>query len=122
MAELIAKIVFGGSLIGIGTILVRKVPLLVEMPEEEEEGIDWKAPIFKLLKWFTRRLKVLSPGVYLEKVFSGVKKITLIADRKTEGKIQEFREEFKKNKRRRNDNYWEKLKRAKEEDNEDLPA
>lgn len=122
MVELIAKIVLGGSLIGMGTILVRKIPLLVEMPEEEAEGIDWKVLILKPLKWLNRRLKILSPGIYLEKISSEVKKLTLVADRKTESKIQKLRKEVKERKSRRNDNYWEELKRAKEENNEDLPA
>jgi hypothetical protein len=98
MAGLIAKIVLGGSLIGIGTILIRKIPILIEIPEEEIEKFDWKIFFLKPFNWI-KDLKIFSSDLFLQKILSKVRK-----------------------KDRKNDNYWEELKKVKNQKDEDLPA
>ncbi len=121
MAGLIAKIVLGGSLIGIGTILIRKIPILVEIPEEEIEKFDWKLLFLKLFNWI-KGLKVFSSNLFLQKILSRVKILTLMIERKTESKLQRLRKEAKRKKDRENDSYWEELKKVKNQKDEDLPA
>jgi len=117
MAELIAKIVLGGSLIGIGTILFRKAPILAEISEAEIEEIDWKLPILKFLAWI-RNSKFFSSNLVLQKILSKIRVLTLVIGRKTESKLQKLREEAKRKKDREGDNYWEELKKAKNQDND----
>lgn len=114
MAELIAKIVLGGSLIGIGAILVRKTPILVGIPETEIEKFDWKTFFLKPLNWI-KNLKIFSSNLILQKILSKVKILTLIIGRKTENKLQKLRKEAKRKKDRESDNYWEELKKAKKQ-------
>lgn len=121
MAGLIAKIFLGGSLIGIGTILIRKIPVLVEIPEEEIEKFDWKIFFLKPFNWI-KDLKIFSSKLFLQKILSRVKILTLVIERKTESKLQGLREEAKSKRDRKNDNYWEELKKVRDQKDEDLPT
>lgn len=117
MAELAAKIILGGSLFGIGTILFRKMPLLVEIPVSNGKRLGWKGILLKLwgLVKFLKRL-------VLRLILPKIKVVGSAVEKKADIKLQGLREEAKARKNRKNDNYWEELKKAKDENNEDLPA
>jgi len=109
MAETFATIILGGSLLGIGTILFRKAPLLVEL----EDDVDIKAPILK----FKDRVKEVNPfslEKILHKILSTFRVFSLRLEKKTGDQLQKLREKSKI-KRNGGDNYWEELKKAKEE-------
>ena len=120
MAELIAKIILGGSLIGIGMILVRKIPILVEMPEMETKELEQKSSFLRLGARLGS-LKLFSPNLVLQKILSKVRILILRIERKTDDKLQKLREEAKRKKDIENDNYWEELKKVKSQKDKDLP-
>lgn len=118
MVEAIAKIILGGSLTGIGLILIKKIPLLKTAPEIETESIETKSSFPKIKNW-TKSLLSFSPNLILQKILSKIRVFTLIFERKVENKLQRLREEAKAISVKRIDDYWEKLKEAKEKDKKD---
>jgi hypothetical protein len=114
MVEIIAKLIFGGSLAGITIIAFKKTPILIEIPEEEIEKISFKKPFVKLTNKI-RSSKFFSSNLLFQRILSKIKIITLIVERKTEDKLINLREEAKKKKDLESDNYWEKLRTAKKE-------
>jgi len=114
MAELIAKIILGGSLAGIGAILIKKIPFLKETPEIQIKTIEERRLILRLII----RLKSLIPSssnLFSQKIFSKIKILTLRIEKRAEEKLQKLREEAKRITERKNDNYWEELKKSKEQ-------
>jgi len=112
MTEAIIKIMLGGSLIGIISIVFRKIPILIEIPESEIELFDWKTPFGGLRKKIVNS-KTFSPEIILQKLLSKIRVMTLRVGRKTEDQLQRLREKSKKRKIRENDNYWEEVRRTK---------
>jgi hypothetical protein len=110
MAEIIAIIVLAGSLVGLGVIVFRKIPILLTLPaaESREEGL-----ILKL----KRKMKELNPfkkfsyEILLQKVLYKIRILTLKADTKTWSWLQKLREKTRK-KKLENDNYWEEIKKS----------
>lgn len=121
MAGLIAKIIFGGSMIGIGTILFRKIPILAEMPEEKIGELDWKKSFPRVFKWI-KNLKIFPSNLSLQKILSKAKVLTSVVGKETGEKLQRLNEEHKKREKRESDNYWKELKKVKNQKDEDLPA
>jgi len=115
MLGIIAKFIFGGSLIGMGVIALRRAPDLAKISEEEIEKIDLKRP-FALLVKRVKRSRLLSSNFLLQKILSKVRILTLVIERKTESKLKNLRETEKRKKEIENDSYWEKLKEAKKKD------
>jgi hypothetical protein len=116
MAEIIAIIILGTSLLGIGVILFRKVPLLVELPEASERP-------FQETFWlkFKERIKNI-PGlksfsfeIFLQKLLSRIRVLTLKTDNKTSGWLQKLREKSQKEKSQEDDNYWKEIKKSTKE-------
>jgi len=121
MTELIVKIIFGGSLLGMSAILVRKIPLLKETPAIEVKTIEKQSFILRLTTW-VKGLAAFSSNLFLQKIFSKIRILTIRVEKKAEEKLQILREEAKKRVERKNDNYWEKLKKAKDEKNKKSSA
>lgn len=111
--ELIAKIILVFSLIGIGVIIFRKIPVLVKLPETPIE-FDIKAKILKIKekiknwKYFPK----FSFEIYLQKILSKIRILTLKIENKTDNLLQKLREKTKKKKIAKNDNYWEEIKKS----------
>ena len=115
MLETIVQFVFGGSLIGMGVIALRKAPVLTQIPEEEIERLDFKKPLIKIGRKI-KSFKIFSSSFLLQKILSKVKVLTLIIERKAENKLRNLRETEKRKKDIENDNYWERLKEVKKRD------
>ena len=116
MIELIATIILVGSLLGIAVILFRKIPALAELPEVSAESFNWKKPILKL-KEKTKTLnpfKSFSSEIFLQKILSKIRILTLRTENKTATYLQKLRERAQKKKIEENDNYWEKIKKSNE--------
>jgi len=115
MTELIATIILVSSLIGMAVILFRKIPVLVELPEislQKEEG--------KLFLRLKEKIKEISPfksfsfEIFLQKLLSKIRILTLKIENKTANWLQKLRERAQK-KKLENDHYWEELKKIKKE-------
>jgi hypothetical protein len=110
MAELIALIVLICSLIGIGIILFRKIPLLLELPETIPSSFNWQNLFFKIKN--LNPFKGISIEILLQKILSKIRILTLKTDNKTSSWLQKLREKSQKKKIQENDNYWQELKKS----------
>jgi hypothetical protein len=97
-----------------GVLLLRKIPVLVELPEIPAAIINWRSIFFKLKE----KIKILSPfksfsyEVFLQKILSKIRIISLKSENKTGSWLQKMREKSQKNKFQENDNYWEEVKKS----------
>jgi len=112
--ELIATIILFGSLLGMGVLIFRKIPVLVELPEVSPRKKKGKAPGF-----FQRELekikkinpfKSFSYEIFLQKILSKIRILSLKTENRTFRWLQKLREKSKKEKE--NDDYWQKLKKS----------
>jgi hypothetical protein len=108
MIELIVFAIFIFSLIGIGIILFRKIPLLLELPETSPP-FSWKAIFLRIKNLFS--LKRISTELLLQKILSRIRILTLKTDSKTSSLLQKLRERSQKKKFGENDNYWREIRR-----------
>jgi hypothetical protein len=118
--ELIAQIIFILSLIGVGIIVFRKIPVLVTLSSElpsQKEG---------LILSFKKKIKKINPfqnfsyEVFLQKLLSRIRILTLKTENKTFNLLQKLREQTQK-KKLENDNYWEELKKSTDKKDKNLP-
>ncbi len=110
--ELVAQIILVFSLLGIGAILFRKIPVLAELPEitpKREEKLSAKAK--KKIQEFNP-FKSFSSEIFLQKLLSRLRILTLKTDNKTSGWLQKLREKSQRKKNLENDNYWEEIKKS----------
>jgi len=107
MVELIVLIIFLVGLIGMGVIIVRKIPVLTELSPQEIEPSSLK----KLGKKIKDReiLKSFSKGILLQKILSKVRILTLKTDNKTSTWLMKLRQKSAKKKNNFSDDYWEKV-------------
>lgn len=111
--ELIAGIILFGSLLGTGVIILRKIPVLVNLPEVLPQ-IE-KEKLFLRLKTKIKEipgLKSFSQEVFLQKILSKIRILSLKSENKTGSWLQKLREKSQKNKFQENDNYWEEIKKS----------
>ena len=131
MTEIIATIILACSLLGMGVIAWRKIPLLLELPEDLlREGESFGLKLKKKTGEFPP-LKNLSYEIFLQKFISKIRILTLKTDNQTFSWLQKLREKSKKKsfstrfvdfqkqeikkKKLEEDNYWEEIKKIKEE-------
>ena len=116
MEELIVKIIFVGSTIGIGTIVFRKIPVLIEISEERMQKVDSKSFFPKLLSK-VRKSEFFSFNLIFQKILSKIEVLTVAVHKKTDSKLEKLRQDDKKKRDIKNDNYWKKLKESKNDKN-----
>jgi len=110
--ELIATVIFLGSIFGMGVILFRKIPVLAELTleiTEEKEGI------FSRLKGKIKNLfplKSSSPEIFLQRILSKIRILALKTENKTSTILERLRTRKMEEKENENDNYWEELKKS----------
>lgn len=110
MITLIATIVLIFSLMGMALIISRKIPILLSLPEIvlEEENLTSK---------LKRKIKELNPfknfsyEMFLQKTLMRIRILTLKTDNKTFNWLKKLREKYQKNKIKKDDNYWEEIKK-----------
>ncbi len=111
--ELVAIIILFGSFLGMGAIISRKIPVLVELPEVPARD-SWKDTLSKLQE----KIKALNPfksfsyEIFLQKLLSKVRILSLKTDNKTFNWLQKLREKSQKKKNLENDNYWQEIKKS----------
>jgi len=99
MLEIFASIIFIVSLVIVGVIIKRKIPVLAALPLLELE------PKKK------NRLSSFSRSVFLQKILSKVRILILKTDNKTSEWLRQLKEKAKENKTKFSENYWDKLKK-----------
>ena len=123
MAELIATIIFFGSLSGMAVILFRKIPVLVELPsvpEKEQEGL------FLTTKRKIQGLdfsEIFDFKNFLQKLLMRIRILTLKVENRTSKTLERLRQKeriknnFISNSDNENnykkDNYWQELTKIK---------
>lgn len=110
MLELIALIILIFSLVGMGIILFRKIPLLLELPETLPSQFSWRNLLLKIKN--STILKGFSIETLLQKILSKIRILTLKTDSKTSSLLQKLRERSQKKKFSENDNYWKEIKKS----------
>ncbi|MCX6764284.1 MAG: hypothetical protein NTU58_01075 [Candidatus Nealsonbacteria bacterium] len=114
MEELIAKIILGTSLTGIGAILIRKIPLLKEPAFQQIDILEGKN-IFLKIKDKILTFKIFSsPELFLQKILSKVRVFTLRFEKKIEDQLKNLREKAKEKNNLGKDDYWDEVKKKKE--------
>lgn len=113
-SEMIAIFILLGSLVGMGAVIFRKIPMISELPEVPAE-FNLKEILLKIkekIKTF-HPFKYFYGEIFLQKILSKVRILTLKAESKTANWLQKLREKSQKKKIEENDNYWEELKKIK---------
>ncbi|MBL7142420.1 MAG: hypothetical protein ISS83_02105 [Candidatus Pacebacteria bacterium] len=106
MMSIIVFIVFLLSLIVLAVIILKKIPLLLQLPETAP--FNWK-------EWLTGVKDLFPTGnfsfeIFLQKILSRVRVLTLKTDNKTSNWLQKLRERGQKKKFDEDDNYWREIK------------
>lgn len=121
MAEIFALVVFILSFFGMLLIFFKKIPILISLSPNTQ---DSQENLFLKLKNKTleiRFLKSFSSGVFLQKILSKVKILTLKTENKTSYWLQQLRKNARKKKEIENDNYWKELKNSTSQRGKDSP-
>jgi len=113
-SEIISYIVLFISIVGLGGIIYRKIPVLVNLPvisgslENETFVVKLKKKIKKI-----NFLKNFSSEIFLQKILSKIRILALKVEHKTSNLLQELRE--KNREKKENENYWENIKKLTKE-------
>lgn len=113
--ESILQIILLGSSIGLGGIILKKIPLVRTLPEESSQSSEKKQDFVLKLKTKVKKnnpFKDFSYEVFLEKILASVRTISSNMENKTSGLMKELKQSVKERKARENDNYWEKIEKS----------
>ncbi|MBM3257706.1 MAG: hypothetical protein FJZ05_00615 [Candidatus Nealsonbacteria bacterium] len=108
MFSIIVFVIFILSLIVLAVIVFRKIPLLLEMPETIPSRLNWKELLVKIKD--SLPLGNFSFEIFLQKILSRVRVLTLKTDHKTSNWLQKLRERGQKKKFDEEDNYWREIR------------
>ena len=113
--EIVSLIIFFGSLTGMGVVIFRKIPVLMNHPEispPEEKG--------KLLPKLKEKIKALNPWksfsyeIFLQKILSRARILSLKTENKTFNWLKQLRVKAKIRKNLEVD-YWKEIKKSTKE-------
>lgn len=105
------------SLSGIGLLCYNKISALIDIPKKRGRK---KSKNFFL--FFEKRIKShsffqnFSYEMFLQKILSKIRVLTLKTDSKTSHLLQELRQKSQEKKDLEDDNYWEEIQKSQEED------
>jgi len=111
--EQVTQIILVFSGLGLLVLVCRKIPALLAVPqaktEEKKESfvLRFGKVIFKY-----NPLKHLSYEIFLQKLLTKIRILTLKTDSKTHGWLQQLREKTQ-NKFKQGNSYWEEIKKSK---------
>jgi len=111
MLELIATIVFLGSVFGIVFILLKKIPILAEMPSVVE-GQKRESLVSRAKEGFKNLplIRDIFSGILLQKTLSKIRVLTLKVESKTAAWLHKLRVKSQTEKEKVKDNYWTEVK------------
>ncbi|UZE92893.1 MAG: hypothetical protein ACKKMV_03730 [Candidatus Nealsonbacteria bacterium] len=107
----IFEIILFGSSIGLGIIIVRKIPVLSTLPETAVK----KESLTPILIEKIRKLNPFKNFSYeksLQEILTKVRILSLKTDKKTSNWLKKLRENSQRKKIREDDNYWDEIKKA----------
>lgn len=112
MVELIFTIILFVGLIGMGVIIIRKIPVLAKL-----SAVEIKKPgVLGKLKDKVRNngtIKAFSGEVLLQKMLSKIRLLTLRTDKKTSAWLAQLRQKSIEKKKKFSEDYWKKIRRGK---------
>lgn len=111
--ESILQIILLGSSIGLGGIILKKIPFLKTLPEESFRSSDKKQDFVLNFKTKIKKnnpFKDFSYEGFLEKLLISLRAFLLKIEGKISASLQQLKQTVKENKARENDNYWEEIK------------
>jgi len=109
--EILALMIFSGTILGLGKIISHKIPVLItlsELPEPERLTLKLKRKIKELNPW-----KDFSYELFLQKILTKVRILSLKTDNKTFNWLQKLRQGYQKKINARKDTYWKEIKKIK---------
>ena len=113
MIVLIATITLFIGLIGMSIIVIKKIPVLLELPETEIE----KPRIFGRLRHKIKNNGTVksfsSKELLMQKMLSKFRILTLRTDKKTSNLLAKLRQKSIENKKRFSEDYWKRIRRGK---------
>ncbi len=112
-SEIISGIILFISLVGLGVIVFRKIPILAELPETSPSHFSWRNFLLKMKN--LTPFKEFSTELFLQKILSKIRILTLKTDNKTSNWLQRLRERARKKKFGEGDKYWEEVKKTTKE-------
>lgn len=110
MTELIATIVLVTSFCGMSFIVLRKIPILVNLSLPEVERTPSSASVLKLKERIFNSFSLVD---FLEKTLLKIKILTLKIENKITLWLEKLRRHSQNQKNHLNDNYWDELKKVK---------
>lgn len=111
MTQLIAFLVLIFGFLGILVLVGKKLPELVLVSEEKKESY---------LEKLKRKIKEINPfknfslEIFLQKIVFQIRILSLKIDNLTFNWLRELRQKYQQRKQKEKDDYWEKIKTAKE--------
>jgi hypothetical protein len=107
----VAFVVFLGSSLGLGGIVLRKLPVISTLPEEKAKekvpGLSLHERISGINPW-----KKFSGSMFLEKTLKKIRILSLKTDHKTFSWLQKIKENNQKKKIEEDEGYWDEVQRA----------
>lgn len=97
---------------GMSVIVIRKIPVLAELPTQQIKGTSTFGKIREKIR-NSRVFKSVSKGILLQKILSKVRIFLLRTDNKTSNWLIRLRQKSLKNRSKFSNNYWEKVKKGK---------
>lgn len=113
MIVLIATIIFFIGLIGMSIIVIKKIPVLNELPEIEVQRIGILERLKHKVKNNGTVKSFSSKELLLQKVLSKFRILTLKTDKKTSNLLAKLRQKSIENKKKFSEDYWKRIRRGK---------
>ena len=110
--EIISYSVLVFSLVGIIFFIYRKIPVLVSLPDVSSEKDSGKPSFFRKAFEKINPLKDFSSELFLQKILSTIRVLSLKTDHKTFNWLQNLRQNSQKNKLKDNEKYWDEIKKS----------
>jgi len=104
-----ATIIFSISFLGLAAIILKKLPILAELPVKEIEEDKILKKIRK--KVIGKKIKFTSGNIVLQKALSKIRILTLKTDKKTSLWLSKLRQKSIEKKESFSEDYWQKLKK-----------
>lgn len=113
-AEIIALILLVLSGAGIGILLKKKIPLLLQFPREENKNLAYYVgQVKERAKENPAVSQILTPDLMLQKVLSMVRVWSLKLESKTSTHLETLRKRALEKKEKLSENYWAQIRKRR---------
>jgi len=118
--EHIAQIILIFSFLGMAVLVFRKIPTLVEssdIPAKREPGVNFLKGLKERIK-NSRHFKADFFEILLQRILSKIRILSLKIENKMADWLKRLRDRSQEKKIKKEDNFWEELKKSTNETNE----